>query len=297
MPKLSLFQNTDIKTRKTIKEIVDGQQRSVTIHAFYHDELRISRKSMLTEAAGLRYSDLSDELKHRFLNYPLSVDLLVGATHEDIREVFRRINSYATPLNPEEKRHARYQGDFKWFIYRLTKKFDETFRNVGTFTEARINRMDSAKLLSDIIYALLHGIKTTKSRDLDKLYSDNDKEFSEGDPIEARLTEAIELILQWQPLHGGALMKPYQIYTLILALTHRLRPVELLGTVYSPESTEIDSQLALANLSTLAAVAEDPESDERLAEFVKASAEKTNVEEPRRQRFVWMSKALEPRPL
>jgi hypothetical protein len=41
MPKLSLYQRTDVKSRQTIKEIVDGQQRSVTILEFYEDKLRI----------------------------------------------------------------------------------------------------------------------------------------------------------------------------------------------------------------------------------------------------------------
>lgn len=293
IPKLSLFQNTDIKTRRTIKEIVDGQQRSVTIHDFYHDRLRISRKGAPTDAAGRKYSELSDELKHKFLSYSLSVDLFIGATKEDIREIFRRINSYTVPLNSEEKRHATYQGEFKWFIYRMTRKFDETFRNIGTFTEKQLNRMNDAKLLSEIVYALLNGISTTKSRELDKLYSDHDKQFDEADQFEANLTEAIDNILQWKPLHGGALMKPYHLYALILALTHRLHPVGSLLKEYQPTDTRIDLDVVLPNLSTLAEAAEDPETESRFNEFVQAGAEKTNVGEQRRKRFLWVSRALE----
>ena len=46
---------------------------------------------------------------------------MVGATPDQIRETFRRINSYTVPLNPEEHRHAVFQGDFKWFMHDLTK--------------------------------------------------------------------------------------------------------------------------------------------------------------------------------
>src|SRR3954464_7669718 len=73
MPKLSLFQNTDVKTRKSIKEIVDGQQRSVAIHDFYHDKFSISRKTELVEAAGRSYSQLDELLQAKFLSYALSV--------------------------------------------------------------------------------------------------------------------------------------------------------------------------------------------------------------------------------
>jgi hypothetical protein len=53
IPKLSLYQKTDLKSRTTHKEIVDGQQRSKAIHDFFKDELRISGKSTFT---GKKYS-------------------------------------------------------------------------------------------------------------------------------------------------------------------------------------------------------------------------------------------------
>ena len=56
----------------------------------------------------------------------------------------------------------------------------------------------------------------------------------------------------------------------------------------------MDWDLSLTNLSSLAAAAEDADEQGPYADFVKASAEKTNVGEQRRKRFVWMSKALEP---
>ncbi len=43
IPKLSLHQVTDIKSKKTLKEIVDGQQRSMAIFDFFHDRLPLSR--------------------------------------------------------------------------------------------------------------------------------------------------------------------------------------------------------------------------------------------------------------
>ena len=45
LPKIFLFQNTDLTSKKTIKEIVDGQQRSKTIYDFFHNRLVISKTS------------------------------------------------------------------------------------------------------------------------------------------------------------------------------------------------------------------------------------------------------------
>jgi len=179
MPKLSLYQLTDVKSRKTIKEIVDGQQRSVTILEFYDDKLRLSSRGIPTSAAGKRYSELDEELQHRFLNYSLSVDLFINATTEDILEVFRRINSYTVPLNAEEKRHSKYQGDFKWFIYRQSRRYSKALAEIGTFAERQLNRMQDAKLLSEFCHAVLNGIATTKEGDLTKLYEKYDKKFPE----------------------------------------------------------------------------------------------------------------------
>ena len=125
LPKLSLHQVTDVKSRKTSKEIVDGQQRSAAINAFFKDKLRLSRSLDTETIASRTYSELDEQDQQRFLDYSLSMDLFVGTTREEVREVFRRMNSYTIPLNAEERRHATYQGPFKWFINRITKRFDE----------------------------------------------------------------------------------------------------------------------------------------------------------------------------
>ena len=146
IPKLLLSQHTNIKTRRSHKEIVDGQQRSSTILSYFDGAFRISQGSSTERLAGRKLADLEEADKKRFLDYPLAVDLLVAATAGEIRETFRRINSYTVPLNPEERRHALFQGAFKWFIYDLSKRFEESFLDVGLFNQKALVRMKDAKL-------------------------------------------------------------------------------------------------------------------------------------------------------
>ena len=127
IPKLLLSQHTNLRTRRSHKEIVDGQQRSRAILSYFDGEFRISRHSEEDRFAGRSLEELEEDDRKRFLDYGLAVDLMVGATPDQIRETFRRINSYTVPLNPEEHRHAVFQGDFKWFMHDLTKRFDEGF--------------------------------------------------------------------------------------------------------------------------------------------------------------------------
>lgn len=44
IPKLFLYANIDLASRKTIKEIVDGQQRSQALSMFYNGKMRLSTK-------------------------------------------------------------------------------------------------------------------------------------------------------------------------------------------------------------------------------------------------------------
>src|SRR5689334_10820545 len=77
VPKLTHYQITDRVSRNTYREIVDGQQRTEAIKAFYDNRLRLSRTLDYAEAQGRTYDELPEELQDRFLSYPLGVDLLV----------------------------------------------------------------------------------------------------------------------------------------------------------------------------------------------------------------------------
>ena len=59
------------------------------------------------------------------------------------------MNSYTVPLNPEEHRHASYQGRFKWFANRLGKRYNGVFREIGLFSEKQLLRMADTKLLAE----------------------------------------------------------------------------------------------------------------------------------------------------
>jgi hypothetical protein len=294
IPKFFLHQKTDIRSRKSFKEIVDGQQRSKAIKDFFDDKLRLSPTIETPELVGLTYSELPDEYQERFLNYSLAVDLFVGATSQDIREIFRRMNSYTVPLNPEEKRHATFQGQFKWFIHSLSKNLDATLLTTGIFKEKSLIRMADTKLLSEISHAIIYGIQTTDARKLDALYRAFDDSFAREEELRNRFLEASDTLLGWTDLHGTPLMKPFSAYSLVLAITHILKPVPQLEEHFPAIGAGIgDETTVLANLSRLGDELEDPENaPDHLQEFIEASTTKTNVGKERATRFRWYCRAL-----
>ena len=115
IPKIYLRTKIEPRTRSTIREVVDGQQRLRAIIDFVEGRLRLGKRA--GEFDRLTFEEASEEQQVALLGYRLAVDQLTNATDADVLEIFGRLNSYNLVLTPAEKRHAKYQGDFKWAIY------------------------------------------------------------------------------------------------------------------------------------------------------------------------------------
>jgi hypothetical protein len=293
LPKFTHYLVTDIISKKTQKEIVDGQQRSTAIRDFYEDRLQLSNSIETRSLRGKKYSELDEEHQESFLTATLSIDQLVAAERGDVREAFRRMNSYTIPLNPEEHRHAVFQGPFKWFIQKLAEQFSNSFFAMGIFSEKQIIRMGDTKLLAEMCDAIFHGILTTNKVILDRLYRDRDKEFPEEQEIKERITDSIDELREWTDIHNSNMMKPYIVYSLLLAMTHLRHTVDSLNAVFpSPELENFDMDRVAANLSLLGEALENPEAAGEFEGFVKACTSRTNVKTQRETRFLWLCKAL-----
>lgn len=294
VPKLSLYQKTDVKTKTTIKEIVDGQQRSKAIQDFYTGRLSLSKTyGELSTLSGMKLDALPDEYQTRFLDYGLQLDLFVNATSDEVREVFRRINSYTVPLNYEEQRHAVYQGEFKWFVYELARGYDQILIDIGCLSQKQVIRMADAKLLTEVAFSLANGLKTTKKKELDDIYKTRDQSFPESADWEARIRKALEYCFYLEDIHRTSIVKPYVFHTLLLAYIHRKRRVDVLSSDTAPGNEEMgDDAVVAANLTALAMAIEQGNEQGAYGEFVKACATKTNVASHRAERFRWLYAAL-----
>jgi hypothetical protein len=88
-------------------------------------------------------------------------------------------------------------------------------------------------------------------------------------------------------------MKPYNFYSLALAITHAQEPVATLGTDCDLDAAvDLSDSHVLVNLTTLEGAMVDPELHEDLTEFIRAGSAATNTEISRRTRFRWFCKAI-----
>lgn len=293
IPKLYLYQITDVKSRETHKEIVDGQQRSAAILDFYNDKFRVSKLAENEDIRNKKYSELDGDNQQAFLDYAIDVDLFVSATTAEVIEVFRRMNSYTVPLNPEEQRHACYQGKFKWFINDVADKLEGIFLETGIFKEKQLVRMGDNKLLTELCDSFLNGIRTTTKKILDTVYEKRDQKFVEEADFYQRLTATFTIIRKMDPLHHTALMKPHMVYSLAQAITHTLRPVRKFRKLFKSSKVKgLEFDVVLPNLAVLAQAVDQEEPKGKFADFIAASNEKTNTRENRTTRFKWFCKAL-----
>lgn len=276
------------------EEIVDGQQRTAALLAFRNDEFWLSSAVDRKGLKKKKYSTLRPADRRAFDTYELKINRIEDATEHDIREVFRRINFYTAPLNPEEQRHARFQGAFKWFVQDRRREFEAVFKDSGVLTEKRIDRMADAKLLTEIVHAMAYGITTTNARSLRQIYSNFDSAFDLARDVKQRLDAARAVFASWHSL-PTPIAKPHHAYSLLLALLHLQKSVRPLGKLVKNRKPLRDSETILGNLRTLGSVLELPENDVpgRYQGFYRASAKGgTNVRVARASRVRWYCRAL-----
>jgi len=175
VPKVYLRTRVDVLTKQSIREVVDGQQRLRAIIDFAEDKFVLSKRA--SEYSGKKYSTLTQLEQEDFLGYAIAVDQLMNASTDDVLEVFARLNSYTVTLNPPEKRHGRYQGEFKWAIRNASREWAvlwEDFRILST--KERVRMMDDS-LTAEMVGVLLEGVKDGGQPKIDVLYKSYDKGF------------------------------------------------------------------------------------------------------------------------
>jgi hypothetical protein len=193
IPKLYMRQDTNPKTRRTTREIVDGQQRLKTVLAFLKDGFKLSRTHN-EECGGKCFSALDTDTQRDILRYEFVVDLLEDMPDKEVYDVFARINTYSVSLKPQELRNARWFGEFKTCVYSLANDFVTFWEGNGIFTSKQMLRMAEAEFVSELLIAMTDGIREGSRAVIDTRYKDWDDDFPSRRTTEKRFRETIDVI-------------------------------------------------------------------------------------------------------
>lgn len=293
IPKIFLYSKVDLRSRSTVKEIVDGQQRSHTLQNFYNKKFKLSTKLETEELRGKNYNQLSEEFQSIFLAYSLPIDEFRGVQPVEIQDSFRRMNSSNIPLNDEEQRNAKFQGQFKWFIQGIAQKFSERLRAIGVFSRRDIIRMADTRLYAEVIHSIAHGFVTTKSAQIDALYRKFNSNFDRDDEFSAYLEAGINFATEEASNGERELLRGYMFQTLMLVFINRQFDLGLRNkAIEVSPGLVLPEQLAAMDLAALLDGLREPENHPELGEFLDAATKGTNVGRAKAIRFLFLDSVI-----
>ncbi len=295
-PKVVLRQTVDLKTKKSKREIIDGQQRLTTIRDFINNKFKLT--SVSKKFTGMFFEDLNPDVQSLFLSYEVSLDNIITATTEEILEIFRRINSYTLPLNTSEKRHAKFQGEFKWFISDLTEIVTPFFENFKILSLRDISRMMDADLLTECCQIKLEGIQNRSAKRLEDIYKNNDNSFADREVLNEVIMSSFNFIKDnFSQIFDECNIQSYMYYSLMGALIFNKYSFPLSGGQMDnlQTSNNFCNDVNLATETLIRDITEANEKNENGSnpEFVKASIATTHSQKNRLTRIKHIIRILQ----
>jgi Protein of unknown function DUF262 len=300
IPKIYFRTQINVTTKQSVREVVDGQQRLRAIIEFSEDKFVLSK--VAKDFAGKKYSTLEPELQAAFLSYPIAVGQLINATDKDVFEVFSRLNSYNVQLNGPEKRHAKYQGDFKWMVHNTAHDLSALWDRYEIVSSRERIRMLADSLMAEMFGIALDGIKDGGQPKIDKLYEKYDRVNGFNPNVAQHITAASNFFLTnlAEDLKDTPLCNAPHFLMLFAAIIHQLIGIPQGELENLPaRSPNAFSNLGVTrnNLNQLAAVIGSDEPVTGYEDFWNASKSSTQRIASRQVRFPVFLKALLPIPL
>jgi len=302
IPKIYMRQKVDLEAHTSYREVVDGQQRLRAIFDFASDNIILTKRAK--EYAGLTYSTLSDEDKETFLSYPIAVAQLINASDEDVLEVFARLNSYTLPLNPQELRHAKFQGDFKWTVYDAAKQWSMLWDNYQVVSVRERLRMADDQLMAEMYGIVLRGVAAGSQLNIHSLYTGYDRDFPQQDISIRQVDDTLKFIIQnfEEILRTSIARAPHflMLFAAVAHAQHNIPPGEIGSDMPKRKPSLLqDIRLARNNLLSLAEIIDLDEQEARtlrpfLYDFWFSSRGTTQGIRSRRTRFPIYFRALLP---
>lgn len=293
IPRIFIRESTNLDMSAS-REIVDGQQRLKTIFDFLDDGFKIS-KIHNKEFGNTYYSDLKDEVKKKFLKYPISSILLIDISDNEVFDIFARLNTYSVKLNNQELLNSQFFGLYKQLVYSLAQEYRLFWIESKLLSEKNISRMDDAKLVSDLLSVIVQNkIESNNLEQSKKLYENYDDVFDDYDVIQSRFKYTLDLFckIYGETFSETSFNKVPLFYSTFLALYHINYNISCLGQ----ETIKISKQdipkirTVLDDIDVLVSNGREPKPEEK--EFLLTIKKNTTTPDVRLKRCLFIVKKL-----
>lgn len=191
IPQFFIRERVHTRERRTIREVVDGQQRISTILDFIEGKFTVL-PSHNSDLARRTYDSLPEHLQQAILSYPLSVNIITTSDDASLLEIFSRINAYSIPLNRPEKLNAAYTGAFKKSVHEAARRHLVFWQQHHILTNQAIARMADVDLTADLLVTMLDGLQNQKTK-VEAFYKKYDEDFPAADELTDRFAETLRL--------------------------------------------------------------------------------------------------------
>jgi hypothetical protein len=219
----------------TTYAVVDGQQRTRTVLQFVgaeldpseeeHNKFALDKVSATSPWRNKTFADLEEEDRKRFFGYRFSVRYLHTDSDDEIRDMFRRLNQFLTPLNAQELRNAIYTGPLIRLVEELAD--DDYWAENGIISARSIRRMGDLQFVSELLIGVMHGPQGGSPAIVDqyyKQYEDYEDTFPGQRQSRRRFTDTLETIKAVLPnISQARWSNVTDYYSLFVAIAHQLR--------------------------------------------------------------------------
>lgn len=233
------IQQTTTPEGDSIYAIVDGQQRIRTVLQFVgaendlqeqeYNKFSLDKLDVNSPWKDIAFAGLTPDQKKKFFGYKFAVRYLNTESDNEVRDMFKRLNKYLTPLKAQELRNAIYTGPFIRLAERLAD--DEYWAENRIVTAAAIRRMADIEFISELLIGVLHGPQGGSAKIIDdyyKLYEDYEDQFPNQQRTQRLFDKALRTVQSIFPdIKETRWGNKTDFYTLFVAMASLLRSSDL----------------------------------------------------------------------
>jgi predicted RNA-binding protein associated with RNAse of E/G family len=298
LPIPPIFIRTDINpdTGKTVREVIDGQQRLSTILDFINNAFAVMVIHN-EEYGGKYFNDLDEDTKKDFLKYGIITNTIFSSEDNVALDIFARLNTYTVLLNLQELWNAKYFGLFKKTVHELAYDFNKFWVNNKIISDRYIARMRDVEVTSELVIASLDGIQGTNV--IENYYSKYDDVFERKNEVSEKFKYCISSIVD---IYGEQLPKSqfrrlplfYSLYCIIFDLLYGLADssyhtrISFDHSLYPRVRTAIENIDAILEDAILESGKVDPEAPPEIKRFIENISRHTTNKEIRLERHNYL---------
>lgn len=201
----------DVEKMKTVRHVIDGQQRLTTIKNYIDGRFEKPLSSVKA------YGGLGDDQKKDFLSYEVVVRDLGQIDDATVREVFRRINLTKFKLDTVEIHNAIYDGAFISTAKSILDAADLSI--FGVFRDSEFSRMADLQFILLVMSTFEAGGYFSQDSEVEAMIEAFNEEYENASESYLRVTNAFETIENLDLELDSMWFRKSNFFTLVSELT------------------------------------------------------------------------------